>query len=111
MQRSKLELYEEVLFALLNKSLTVDSIAYECSMDCVTLRRRLDFLFKNNLVEEKIHSKNTCYELTNRGVAVTKTLLITKKLEKLQASIKVVAEALHALPAIVEQSKEQPKSK
>jgi len=111
MQRSKLELYEEVLFALINKRLTVDAIAYECNMDCVTLRRRLDFLFKNNLVEEKIHSKKTFYELTSRGVAVTKTLLITKKLEKLQASIKVVAEALHALPAIVEQSKEQPKSK
>lgn len=111
MQRSKMELYEEVLFALVNKRLTVDAIAYECNMDCLTLRRRLDFLFENNLVEEKTLSKKKCYELTSRGLAVTKTLLITKKLEKLQTSIKVIADTLHTLPALVEQSKEQPKNK
>ena len=111
MQKSKLELYEEVLFALLNKHLTVDAIAFECNMNCVTLRQRLDFLIKNNLVEEKIYGKKTCYALTSRGEAISKTLLITKKLERLQTSIRVVAEALHVLPAVEEQGKEQLKSK
>ncbi len=53
MPKSKLELYEDVLAALVNKPLTVDAIAYTCGMDCIILRQRLDFLMKNGLVEER----------------------------------------------------------
>lgn len=52
MPKSKLELYEDVLAALVNKPLTVDAIAYTSSMDYIILRQRLDFLMKNGLVEE-----------------------------------------------------------
>ena len=106
MQRSKLELYIDVLHALANKPLTVDSIAYECNMDCVALRQRIDYLIKNGLVEEKLYKKKTVYALTKRGLSIHKTLTITKRLEKLQITIKMIDDALQALPNLSEQDKE-----
>jgi predicted transcriptional regulator len=108
MRRSKLELYEDVLRALVDKPLTVDSIAYKCNMDCVALRQRLDFLMKNGLVEEN-YKKKTFYALTKRGLAIFKTLTITKRLEKLQATIKMIDDALQSIPALSEHNEETPK--
>jgi predicted transcriptional regulator len=104
MRRSKLELYEDALNVLAKKPLTVDSIAYECNMDCVALRQRLDFLIKNGLVEEKNWKKKTVYTLTKRGLAIFKTLTITRRLEKLQTKIKVIGNALQSLPTLSEQN-------
>ena len=106
MQRSKLELYEDVLTALSDNPMTIDNLAYVCNMDCVALSKRLDFLIKNNLVEEKTFNKGTFYALTRRGLAIFKTLEITKKLEKLQSSIKIIERTLQALPAFPETTKE-----
>jgi predicted transcriptional regulator len=108
MRRSKLELYEDVLHALANKPLIVDSIAYECNMDCVALRQRLDFLVKNGLVEEN-YKKKTLYALTKRGLSIHKTLTITRRLEKLQTTSKMIGDALQALPSLPEQNEETPK--
>jgi predicted transcriptional regulator len=109
MQRSKLELYEEILYALVNKHMTVDTIAYACNMDCVALRKRLEFLLENGLVEEKNFGKRTCYTLTRRGVAIFKTLALTKRLEKLQTTMKKIDEALKAIPSLSEYSAEKTK--
>jgi predicted transcriptional regulator len=109
MRRSKLELYEEILRALASKSLTVDSIAYKCNMDCVALRQRLDFLVKNGLVEEENYKKKTLYALTKRGLAIFKTLTITRRLEKLQTPNRMIDNALQAIPALSEHRKETPR--
>ena len=109
MQRSKLELYEEILYALVNKNLTVDGIAYVCNMDCVALRQRLDFLLQQGLVEEKSFRKATCYALTRRGDAIFKTLALTKRLQKLQTTMKQIDEALQAVPSLSEYSAEKAK--
>jgi predicted transcriptional regulator len=109
MQKSKLELYEEILYALVHKRLTVDAIAYACNMDCVALRQRLDFLLQNGLVEEKNFGKRTCYGLTGRGVAIFKTLAITKRLQKLQTTMKKIDEALQAIPSLAEYQAEKSK--
>ena len=109
MRRSKLETYQDVLHALVTKPLTVDAIAYACNMDCVALRQRLDFLLKNNLVEERNYNKKTLYALTRRGLAIFKTLVLTKRLEKLQTSIKLIDEALQAIPALSEYGQEKAK--
>jgi predicted transcriptional regulator len=108
MRRSKLELYEDVLHALVKKPLTVDSIAYECNMDCIALRQRLDFLMKNGLVEEN-HKTKTFYALTKRGLSIFKTLTITRRLEKLQTTSKMIDNAFQALPSLSEHSEETPK--
>ena len=107
MARSKLELYEDVLRALVKKPLTIDSIAYECNMDCVVLRQRLDFLAKNGLIQEESYKEKALYALTRRGLAIFKTLTITKRLEKLQTTIKILNDALQALPARSESGEEK----
>ncbi len=109
MQKSKLELYEDILTALVDRRLTVDAIAYACDMDCVALRQRLDFLVKHGMVEEKTYKKKTRYALTRRGVAIFKTLTITRRLEKLQTTIKKMDEALKMIPAFSEYNEEQTK--
>ncbi len=98
MHRSKLELYEDVLAALANRPLPVDGIAFVCNMDCVAVRKRLDFLIRNNLVEEKAFKNETSYALTRRGLAISKTLEIAKRLEKLQTSIKIIEKTIQAIP-------------
>jgi predicted transcriptional regulator len=111
MHRSKLELYEDVLRALVKKPLTIDSIAYECNMDCIILRQRLEFLTKNGLIQEENYKNKTFYALTKRGIAIFKTLAITRRLEKLQTTIKILDDALQALPALPEYGEERTRRK
>ena len=106
MRRSKLELYEDILKALVNKALTVDSIAYACNMDCVALHQRLNFLMQSGLVEEKSYKDKTRFVLTHRGLAIFKTLTLTKSLEKLQTNMKRIDEALQAIPSLSEYTAE-----
>jgi predicted transcriptional regulator len=86
MHKSKLELYGEVLQALTKRSLTIDRIAFECNMDCVVLTQRLTFLAKNDLIQECTFQNKIAYALTRRGLTVSKTLAVTKRLEKLQVT-------------------------
>jgi len=88
MRRSKLRLYEDILCSLYNKEKTIDEMAFITNMDCVALRLRINFLLKNRLVEEKNYKKITLFALTARGLAIYKTITITKQLEKLQTNIK-----------------------
>ncbi len=100
MRKSKLELYEDLLNALIDRYLTVDSLAYECSMNCVAVGRRIEFLVRNGLVKENRCNTKTLYSLTARGVAICKTFAITERLEKMKTTIKIIDEALHALPVL-----------
>ena len=93
MRRSKLMLYEDILCSLYNNSRSIDEIAYCVNMDCVALIARLEFLLKNKLIEEKIFKKNTLYSLTKRGLAIYKTIKITKQLKKLQTNIQEINKA------------------
>jgi predicted transcriptional regulator len=102
MRKSKLECYEEILGTLVKKPLTIDSIAYETNMECNVLRRRLEFLIKNGLVEERDSGRKTLYAITERGVAVFKTLNFQKYLEKVVNNIRIMDEAVHIIPAISE---------
>lgn len=109
MQKSKLETYEEILHVLVNKHLSVDAIAYVCNMDCVTLRKRLGFLLQQGLVEEKTFGKVILYCLTRRGLAIFKTLALTKRLEKLQNKMEQINDALQATPSFSELNAEKTK--
>jgi len=74
-------------------------------MDCIALRQRLEFLLTNGLVEITNFKRTECFALTRRGIAIFGTLTITKRLEKLQTTIKQLDEALHAIPALSEINK------
>ena len=90
MRKSKLENYEAILQALVDRYLSVDSLAFSLGMDCVQVIERLAFLTKNGLVEEKQCHNKTLYALTKRGMTIQKTLAITKRLDELKATIKTV---------------------
>jgi predicted transcriptional regulator len=100
MRRSKLELYEAILEAMVKKPLTVDKLAYKTNMDCTALDRHLAFLIKNGLVEERFSDKKTQYAITERGMTVFKTLNFQKYLEKVTKSLRAIEDALQAVPII-----------
>jgi len=102
MWKSKLELYEEVLSALVDRNLSVDNLAFVCNMDCATATKLLDFLEKNRLVENNHGYTKVFYSLTTRGEAVYKRLTITKRLNKLKKSVKIIKETKHTLPTLAE---------
>jgi predicted transcriptional regulator len=107
MRRSKLESYEDILGALVKKPLTIDGIAYKTNIDCVILRRRLDFLMENGLVKERISSKKILYAITERGIAVFKTLNFQKYLEMVANTIIAMDEAIHVIPIISERDNKE----
>jgi predicted transcriptional regulator len=107
MRRSKLESYEDVLGALVKKPLTIDGIAYKTNMDCNSLGKRLDHLIKYSLVEERISSKKILYAITERGVAVFKTLNFQKYLEMVADTIMAMDEAIHVIPIISEHNNKE----
>jgi predicted transcriptional regulator len=92
MRKSKLENYEAIMRALVDKYLSVDSLAYACGMDCVAANERLRFLIKQGLVEEKQCHSKTLYALTKRGLSIQKALMLTQRLNKLKATTKAVDE-------------------
>jgi predicted transcriptional regulator len=100
MRRSKLESYEAILGALVEKPLSLDNIAYETDMDCNLLKQRIESLLKNSLVEERNLNMKTRYAITEKGIAVLKTLSFQKYFEKVANSIRMVDEALQVLPKI-----------
>ncbi len=105
MPRSKLELYEDILNVLVDRYLTVDSLAFECNMNCVAVSKRLEFLIQNGMVKENRCNSKILYSLTTRGVAICKTFAITKRLEKMKTTIEMIDQALHALPVLPEDEK------
>ncbi len=109
MPKSKLELYEDILSTLANKYLSVDTIAFQCGMDCTAVSKRLNFLIQNNLVRESHCSKKILYSLTTRGEAVHKMLPVSKRLDKLKKST-IISENLRTLPTIEKQNENPERS-
>jgi predicted transcriptional regulator len=98
MHKSKLELHEEILSALVDQNLSVDNLAFLCNIDCATVKELLGFLEKTQLVENNHSYTKVLYSLTERGEAVYKTLTKAKRLNKLKASIKSIKETKPTLP-------------
>jgi predicted transcriptional regulator len=83
MRKSKLELYEEILSALADRQLSVDNLAIQCNIDCAIATGLVDFLEKNQLVENK-------------------TLAKTKRINEMQKSLAKIREDKFALPSLAE---------
>jgi predicted transcriptional regulator len=99
-RKSKLESYEAILEALVKKPQQVERLAYETDMDCALVCRLLGFLAENGLVKERPLPKNTQYAITERGVAVFKTLNFRKYLEKISSSLSTLNDAMQTLPIL-----------
>jgi len=109
MRESRLEQYENLMEALVDHYLSVDSLAFACNMDCIAVNQRLGFLIKNGLVEEKKCHNKKLFALTKRGLSIHKTLAITRRMEKLRPLSKVIDDALLTLPRFDEQGVENRK--
>ena len=74
MRRSKLEMYIDILKVLANRGpLKLTHIMYKANVNCSVLKEYLDFLIKQQLVEERnIGKRRVVYAVTQRGITVLK---------------------------------------
>ena len=74
MRRSKIEMYIDILKVLARRGpLKLTHIMYKANVNCSVLKQYLDFLTKQNLVEEKsIGKRRVVYAITNEGLTVMK---------------------------------------
>ena len=74
MRRSKLEMYVDILSVLARRGpLKLTHVMYKANVNCSVLREQLDFLIKQNLVEERTIKKGrTVFAVTQRGINVLK---------------------------------------
>lgn len=72
MRRSKLEMYLDILGVLARSGeLKLTHIMYETNVNCCILKEYLDFLRKQNLVEERtVGRQRVVYLITQRGITV-----------------------------------------
>ncbi len=107
MPRSKLEKYLSILEALVPQPSKLDKISYKTNIECRTLKRHVAFLIMNKLVEKRSSSKlGSVYAITERGLAVFKTLQAQKYFERLKTILPVVEEANDVGPLLSRQSAE-----
>ena len=94
MSRSRLEKYLDTLEALIPEPLEFESIALAADIECSSLKQHLEFLMAHKLVEERSHPKeNNAYAITERGLAVFKTLKAEEYFKKLRSALPVLDEA------------------
>ncbi len=74
MRRSKLEMYIDILKVLAHRGpLKLTHIMYKANVNCSVLKQYLDFLMKQNLVEERtVGKRRVVYTITQRGITVLK---------------------------------------
>jgi predicted transcriptional regulator len=75
MRRSVLEIYVNILAELANNGpLKVTHVMYQANLNSDSVKEKLRFLMKQNLVEERlVHKKANVYLITQRGIAVLKS--------------------------------------
>lgn len=94
MRRSKLEMYIDILKVLARHGpLKLTHVMYKANVNCSVLKQYLDFLIKQNLVEERtVGKKRIVYAITDRGRTVLKYF------RELQVILPIVEEARSRLP-------------
>ncbi len=94
MPRSKLEKYVEILAVLVPTPLEFETVSLETKIECNTLERYFRFLIAHKLVEKRTQANSPAtHAITDRGLAVFKTLQAQKYLEKIRNILPVVDEA------------------
>jgi len=75
-------------------------ISYKTSIECGMLKRYLSFLTSHKLVKERLTSEGAVYAITDRGLAVFKTLRAQEYFQKLKNILPVVEEASEVEPLL-----------
>jgi len=94
MRRSKLEMYVDILKVLAHRGpLKLTHVMYKANVNCSVLKEYLDFLIKQNLVEEQIVGKSrVVFTCTQRGITVLKYF------HELKQVLPIVEEARNQAP-------------
>jgi len=94
MRRSKLEMYIAILRVLAHRGpLKLTHIMYKANVNCSVLREYLDFLIKQNLVEERTVGKSRLvFAITQRGI------IVLKYFKELEQVLLIMEEARNRLP-------------
>ncbi|MCK4669508.1 transcriptional regulator [Candidatus Bathyarchaeota archaeon] len=94
MRRSKLEMYIDILKVLAHRGpLKLTHIMYKANVNCSVLKQYLDFLIKQNLVEERMAGKRrVVYAITQRGITVL------KHFRELKQVLPIVEESRNRMP-------------
>jgi len=92
MGRSRLEVYVDVLKGLACGSSKLTHIMYETGVNYTVVKQRLEFLLKQNLVEETIVKKRNIYHITERGIAALEALSTLENTLQVSCSSSGVAE-------------------
>jgi len=107
MSPSKLEKYLNILEVLVARPQKTDYLARRVRMEQRVLKRHLDFLVSNDVIEKRRFSdKLILYAITERGLAVFRTLRALKYLEKLKDSLPIVDEAREITAVLSRHSRE-----
>jgi len=96
MRRSKLEMYVDILKVLANRGpLKLTHVMYKANVNCSVLKEYLDFLIKQNLIEERAIGKSrVVYAVTQRGITVLKYF------RELKEILPIVEEARNQAPLL-----------
>jgi predicted transcriptional regulator len=94
MRRSKLEMYVDILKVLGQRGpLKLTHVMYKANVNCSVLKEYLEFLIKQNLVEERtIGKRRVVYAVTQRGITVLKYF------RELKQVLPIVEESRHLMP-------------
>jgi predicted transcriptional regulator len=73
MRRSHLEIYIEIIRVLAQQGpLKLTLLMYKANLNCGVLKEDLNFLLKQDLVEERIIGNSKVFAVTQRGINVLK---------------------------------------
>ena len=73
MKRSRLEIYVDILKVLAHTGPSkLTHLMYKTNLNCTILRKQLDFLIEEGLVENQTIKKSTVFSATQRGLTVLK---------------------------------------
>ena len=106
MSPSKIDRYLNLLEVLVSRPQKIARIEHQVKMEHQALKQHLGFLVANGVIEERRSSnKQIAYAITERGLAVFKTLRAFKYFEKLRKALPIVEEAREISAALSKYSR------
>lgn len=100
MSRSKLEKYLSILEVLIPQPRGFEEISYQTKIECGALKRLITFLTRHKLIEERTFNEGVVHAVTDRGIAVFKTLRAKEYFRRIRSVLPVVDEANQVSPLL-----------
>jgi predicted transcriptional regulator len=99
-RRSRFESYQSILEALVGKPLTLCGLSLATGLDFDSLRQYLESLLANGLIEQRPAGEAVFYAITEKGLALVRTLDFQEYLRRIRGAAGIVDEALEIIPEI-----------